>query len=220
VRFDPKTERYTEFVSVTQPGPSYGIAADRHGNAFWTQMGNDIIGVSDVKTGRSREIRLPATGNRLVKDGDLSAEDLKLYPPQGAGRNQPRRPADDPASDYIWVPNYAAQTLLRINSQTLSTTFYTSPRYGVNPYMAGVDSRGRVWMNLQNTDEIARFDPATEQWTFYAWPSRGTGARGVRVMDSGGTLQVAVAYWNASRVARMVVRTPEQVDALRAAAAR
>jgi streptogramin lyase len=150
-----------------------------------------------------------------VKDGDLSPADLKMYPPQGAGRQQPRRPADDPNSDDIWFPNYAGQTLLRINSQTLKTTFYNSPRYGVNPYMAGVDSGGSVWMNLQNSDGVAKFDPKAEQWTFYSWPSRGTSPRGLRLMDSGGTLQLGVVYWNGSRAARMVIRTQDEVNALR-----
>lgn len=215
IRFDPRTREFKEFLSITQPGPSYGIAADRHGNAWWTQMGIDIIGFSDIKTGTVQEIKLPLGTYRIVQDGDLSPDDLKMYPPQGAGRQQPRRPADDPASDDIWVPNYAGQTLLRLNSQTLKTTFYRSPRYGVNPYMAGVDSRGHVWMNLQNSDEVAKFDPKTERWTFYSWPSRGTGPRGLRLMDHEGRVQLGVAYWNASRAARMVIRTQGEVDALR-----
>jgi len=120
------------------------------------------------------------------------------------------------------VPNYAGQTLLRINSRTLKTTFYKAPQWGINPYMAAVDSRGNVWMNLQNSDDLAKFDPKTEKWTFYSWPTRGTSPRGLHLMDRNGTLQLSITYWNASRVARMVIRTPDQVDALRklAAAAR
>jgi hypothetical protein len=34
-------------------------------------------------------------------------------------------------------------------------------------------------------------------------------------MDANGTRQVGVAYWNASRVARMVIRTRDEVEALR-----
>ena len=220
VRFDPKTQTYTAFTSVTQPGPSYGMTADRHGNGWWTQMGQDIVGFVDTRTGDVKQFKLPPATNRILKDGDLSPADLKYYPGQGVGRQQPRRPADDPNSDDIWVPTYASQSLLRINSQTLQTTFYRSPRYGVNPYMAGVDSRGHVWMNLQNSDGVARFDPRTEQWTFYAWPSRGTSPRGLRVIDAAGTLQLGVVYWNGSRAARMVVRTQAEVDALRQQAAR
>lgn len=215
IRFNPTTQEFEEFLSITQPGPSYGIAADRHGNAWWTQIGIDIIGFSDIETGAVKEIRLPLGAYRIVQDGDLSPEDQTMYGPRGAGTQTPRRPADDPASDDIWVPNYRGQTLLRINSQTLQTTFYRSPRFGVNPYMAAVDSRGDVWMNLQNSDDLAKFDPKTETWTFYSWPSRGTGTRGLRLMDHGGTLQLGVSYWNASRVARMVIRTQDEVDALR-----
>jgi streptogramin lyase len=81
--------------------------------------------------------------------------------------------------------------------------------------MAGVDNSGNVWMNLQNSDGVARFNPKTEQWTFYSWPSRGTSPRGLRAVDANGTLQLGVVYWNGSRAARMVVRTQAEVDALR-----
>jgi streptogramin lyase len=215
VRFDPKTKQFTEFVSKTQPGPSYGMAGDRHGNGWWTQIGIDTIGFSDIAAGTSREIKLPPGTYNVVKDGDFSPEDLKAYGPRGYGIQTPRRLAADPASDDIWVPNYAGQTLLRINSQTLKTTFYKAPRWGINPYMAGVDSGGNVWMNLQNSDDLAKFDPKTEKWTFYSWPTRGTSPRGLHLMDRDGTLQLSITYWNASRVARMLIRTPDQVDALR-----
>jgi streptogramin lyase len=215
IRLDPRTGEFTEFISKTQPGPSYGMAGDRHGNGWWTQIGIDIVGFSDIKTGTTREVRLPPGTYNVVREGDLSPEDLAMYGSRGVGTQTPRRLAADPASDDIWVPTYAGQTLLRINSQTLKTTFYRSPRWGVNPYMAGVDSRGNVWMNLQNSDDLAKFDPKTEKWTFYSWPTRGTSPRGLHLMDRDGTLQLSVTYWNASRVARMVIRTTEQVDALR-----
>ena len=78
LRFDPKTKQFTEFISKTQPGPSYGIGGDRYGNGWWTQIGIDIIGYSDVSTGISKEIKLPPGTYNVIKDGDLSPEDLNI----------------------------------------------------------------------------------------------------------------------------------------------
>ncbi len=59
LRFDPIAENFTEFKSVTPRtanggiGTTYGIAGDRDGNVWWTQMAFDIIAKADMKTGKS-----------------------------------------------------------------------------------------------------------------------------------------------------------------------
>ena len=62
VRFDPQTEKFTEFKSVNYKTPNgnamtYGVAADRHGNGWWAQMGSDTIGKGNIATGKSEEFK-------------------------------------------------------------------------------------------------------------------------------------------------------------------
>jgi streptogramin lyase len=214
LRFDPTTRTFTEFRSLTS-GSSYGVAADRDGNGWWTQINIDIVGHSDIKTGKSFEIRLPPNPHPFLKEGDLSAEDLKAYGPRGTGAQAPRRPAADKNGDDIWIPNYSGQNLLRINSRTLKTTYYPAPVFGLNPYMTAVDNSHNVWMSLQGGDQIARFNPKTEKWTLYSWPSRGTGLRTFALLDQDGELQVVGAYFNGNRVGRMVMRTEQDLQVLK-----
>jgi streptogramin lyase len=216
LRFNPKTHEFKEYKSLTLPGRSYGVAGDREGNGWWTQIDIDIIGHSDIESGKSLEIKLPpANSSTFLKAGDLSPEDLKAYAPWGAKAQTPRRPAADKQSDDVWVPNYSGNNLMRINSRTLKVTYYPAPRVGLNPYMPGIDKSHNVWMSLQNTDDIAKFDPQTGKWTFYTWPSRGTGLRTFHLVERDGVLQLAGAYFNANRVSRMVVRTRKDVAALK-----
>src|SRR5688500_10558727 len=63
VRFDPATETFTAYRSVTSKSPkgtvaTYGAAGDRDGNGWWAQMAIDTIGTVNVKTGEVSEIRL------------------------------------------------------------------------------------------------------------------------------------------------------------------
>jgi streptogramin lyase len=215
VRFDPKTGEFREFLSMTQPGSTYGATGDRNGNGWWTQIGIDVIGHVDARTGKVSEITLPAPHQWFLQEGDFSAEDMQVYAGRGRGLQGPRRPASDKTSGDVWVPNYSGNNLMRINIDTRKTTFYPAPRAGLNPYMAGVDSRHQVWVSLQGGDEVARFDPKTETWTLYSWPSRGTGLRNLGVVDHGGVVQVVGAYFNGARVGRMVMRTVQEVQALR-----
>src|ERR1700751_252419 len=56
LRFDPATEKFAEFQSVPPQGPNgaegatYGIAGDRDGNGYWTQMAFDTIVKANLAT--------------------------------------------------------------------------------------------------------------------------------------------------------------------------
>src|SRR5205085_12048765 len=66
VRFDPKTEKFADFKSLTPynnpkgTGMTYGAAGDRDGNGWWAQMAMDTIGRGDPTTGKVTEVKLPS----------------------------------------------------------------------------------------------------------------------------------------------------------------
>ena len=212
IRFDPAARAFTAFASPTQPGRTYGAAGDRDGNGWWTQIGIDVLGRADAATGMSSEIRLPARLPSYVREGDFSPEDLAIYAGRGRGLQAPRRPAADLLTGDVWVPNYAGNNLLRIDIDTLETTYYPLPRAGMNPYMAGVDGDHDVWVSLQGGDEVAKLDPDTGEWRLYAWPSRGTGLRNLAVVERAGRVEIIGAYFNANRIGRMVMRTRAELQ--------
>jgi streptogramin lyase len=223
VRLDRTTKEFTEFKSST-PLPSYGMAGDRDGNGWWTEFLGDnwclgllslTVGHSDIATGKTLEITVPPNTNTFLQPGDLTSDDLAWYGPLGVGQVFPRRLGADKNGDDIWAPDYLGQRLLRINTHTLQTTFYPLPRPGLNPYMAVIDNSHNVWMNLQGSDEVAKFDPNSNQWTFYSWPNRGTGSRGFHILDRGGVVQLTAIFFDASVAGNMVIRTKQDVDALK-----
>jgi streptogramin lyase len=224
VRLDRKTKEFTEFISLTPGVPSYGMGGDRDGNGWWTEfipsnwclgLLSQVVGHSDIETGKSLEIAVPPNTNTFLKDGDLSSDDLTWYGSLGVGQVFPRRLDADRNGDDVWAPDYLGQRLLRINTHTLQTTFYPAPRPGLNPYMAGVDNSHNVWMSLQNSDELAKFDPSSNRWTFYSWPNRGTSTRGLHILDRGGVVQASITYFDSSAAAVMVMRSKQDVETLK-----
>ena len=216
VRFNPTTGEFREFKSLMQPGSTYGATGDRDGNGWWAQIGIDVVGHGDIKIDKSSEIKLASTRPPFLQEGDFSEEDWKIYASRGRGLQGPRRPAADKKTSDVWVPNYSGNNLMRIDIDTLKTTYYPLPRVGLSPYMSAVDNSHNVWTSLQGGDEVAKFDPTTERWSFYAWPSRGTGLRNLAVVDRNGVLEIIGAYFNGNRVGRMVMRTQKDVQALKA----
>jgi len=67
----------------------------------------------------------------------------------------------DRETDTIWVCEFFADRLLKIDAHTKKVTEYPLPHRYSQPYGATVDKYHRVWITMLNSDRIARFDPAT-----------------------------------------------------------
>ena len=86
LRFDPVTETFTEFKSLTYKTPNgtgvtYGAAGDRDGNGWWAEMTLDIIGKGDDATGKSQEVKLAAVKEEMNRASAGSANVLRDLQP-------------------------------------------------------------------------------------------------------------------------------------------
>ena len=224
IRFNPNSHEFTEFKSLTYKnadgvGNTYGLAADREGNGWWEEMSIDIVGKSDIETGKSLEVKLPPVAAQM----DLvTPDERKLYAVSGSDWNSavpwaegPRRMGADKNGDVVWVCDWWGGNLARIDIHTLKTTIIPLPRQNsLQPYHAAVDKDHNVWINLMNADEVIKYDPKTSQWTEYSLPTLGTENRFVSLLERDGKMQVIVPYNRTSKVARMTFRTKEDIQAL------
>ena len=225
LRFDPRTGEWKQFESVTKErSGTYGVAADRHGTGWWAEIAIDKLGYSDPSGSKSLEFDIPK--NTFVSAKDITPEDVQFYetvtfsnstngPPWQQG---PRRLAADKQSDDIWVGLFAGANLMRLNGRTMDHKIYPLPGNFMGAYMPAIDNSHNVWLNAQGDDAVLLFDPRTEAWTSYYWPSRGAAPRHLSVIDRDGVVQVVTAFWGTSRAGRMVIRTEKDVQALRAQA--
>lgn len=213
VKFDPRTEEFTQYLSPTG-GLTYGIAGDREGNGWWTAVNDDIMVYSDA-AGDVHEIKLPPMPlAEYLQPGDF-ADDEDVPQPGLGGRQSPRRPSADLNGTAVWVPNFYGNTLLRIDTQTKELKYYAVPYPGMYPYEAMIDSRHQVWLTFQNSDEMGRFDPDTETWAIYSWPTKGMAQRQNHMLERDGVLEFTSASGMAHRVGRMIMRSEDELQALR-----
>jgi virginiamycin B lyase len=213
LRFDPKTKTFTQFKNLTAK-MTYGITGDADGNGWWTGVDDDIMLYSDLND-QVHEIKLPPQNPaEYIKPGDFAEGEVIPQPGIG-GKQSPRRPFADLNGTAVWVPNFYGNTLLRIDTKTKELKYYPVPYPAMNPYEAAVDSRHRVWVTFQNSDEMGRFDPDTGKWTMYSWPSKGMAQRQNHMLERNGVLQFASASGQSFRVGRMVIRSASEVQALR-----
>ncbi|MDB5650158.1 MAG: virginiamycin hydrolase Vgb, partial [Hyphomicrobiales bacterium] len=223
LRFDPATEKFTEFKSVTYKTPQgvgtvYGVAADRQGNGWWVDMKFDRIEKGDVKTGQTTELQLPPV--QAEKDR-LTPEDQKIYAsyvvpdfntpyPWAQG---PRRLGADKNGDTLWVGNSFGGNLARIDINTMKMDLVPLPNPATQqPYEVAVDDRHNVWTNLWSTDAIAKYNPANSQWTLFDLPSRGTETRYISLLERNGHLEVVIPYSRTRRVALMTMRSEAELQ--------
>jgi streptogramin lyase len=232
LRFDPVNERFAEFKSPTPKlsngtfGRTYGLAADRNGNGWWAQMQTDTIGVGDAATGQSREIRLApvqAEMDRLTPDerayyANMVQPDYNTPIPWQQG---PRRMGTDKNADVLWIGLSWGGSLGRIDTKTGAVSYVPMPDpNSQQPYQIAVDSTHAAWTNMWTTDRVARYSPATGQWTIFDLPTRGTEARYISIDERDGRINVVLPYARTSKIAVMTLRTEADIEALRKQAQR
>jgi streptogramin lyase len=229
LRFDPRTEKFVEFKSVTYKTPNgtgvtYGLAADKEGRGYWAEMTLDIIGRGDPETGQASEIRLPPIKAELDR---ASAADKAFYaeyaPPDFNSpfpwSQGPRRMGVDKNGDVLWVGASWGGSLARIDTKTLELSFVPLPGFQ-QPYHVAVDTQHHAWTNAWMTDQVLRYDPAGKSWTAFDLPTRGGEVRYVSLQEQNGQMQVVLPYFRARKVAVMSLRSEADLAALKAQAAK
>jgi streptogramin lyase len=230
LRFDPVTETFTEFKSLTYKTPNgtgvtYGAAGDRDGNGWWAEMTLDIIGKGDSATGKSLEVKLAPVQEEKDR---VTADARKFYEtynqpdfnnpfPWAQG---PRRMGTDKKADVLWVGNSWGANLARIDTRTHETTYIPLPDQQ-QPYHVAVDNSHNAWTNLWGADRVMRYDPKTSTWTAFDLPTRGAEPRYVSLLErDGAPMQVVLPYFRARKVAVMTLRSEADLQASKARAGR
>jgi streptogramin lyase len=227
VRFDPETEKFTEFKSAIPEqnakglAATYGAAGDRDGNGWWSQMAMDTVYKADIATGKAIEVKMPD-----VKVERLFGEDRAFY--EGVsdlGFNAPlpwsqgpRRMGTDKNADLLWVCNSFGSSFARVNTKTLETTIIPLPDPTMQAYHIAVDSKHNVWGNLWTSDRIVRFDPAAIAWTVFDLPVRGTEIRHISLLERGDKISVVVPVYRTSQMGVLTLRSEAELAALKAKA--
>ena len=61
---------------------------------------------------------------------------------------------------------------------------------------------------------MARYDPKTDTWAEFLLPNRGTETRHMAVDNFKPQVEAWTPYWRTNQMARIQVRTPQQMQAL------
>jgi len=69
-----------------------------------------------------------------------------------------------------------------------------------------VDNAHNVWINLNNADRLAKFDPTTGTFTEYQMPSRGTVKRHLEVNNTVSPPEIIAPQTGLNKVARIQFR--------------
>jgi streptogramin lyase len=226
LRFDPASKTFTEFKSITYRTPigtgvTYGAAADRDGNGYWAEMALDIIGRGNAATDKPEEIKLAPVQAELDR---LKPEEREFYKtfaqpdfnaplPFAQG---PRRMGTDKNADVLWVGLSWGGALARIDTRTGATSYVPLPG-DRQPYHVAVDQKHNAWTNLWASDQVAKYDPASGQWTLFDLPTRGAEPRYISLFEHDGITQVVVPYFRTRKVAVMTLRSEQDVEALKGA---
>ena len=207
--------------SCCQPGQLDLRGVEQRDNCHRAQVVDDGHGQQEQPQGWWRPLaqqRKHADGKRLAKFKLIAGLTGLIL----AGGRARRMGGDkNPDGEFVYVGNSFGGNLARINIKSNEVDLIPLPNPATQqPYQVAVDQRHQVWTNLWSTDAVAKYDPATSQWTLFDLPSRGTETRHVSLLEKDGKLQVVLPYSRTRRVAVMTVRSEDEIKSLAARAAR
>lgn len=226
VRFDPRTGEWMGFKSPTGPregGATYGVAGLRDGGAFWAQIGLNTVSYTDAAGSAPKALKLPETS--YISENDLTAEDKAFYASTlagvqtgPAGHQGPRRIQADKNGEDVWAGTLiGGNTLYHVNSRTLEQKFYKLPEGAYGAYMPVIDKDHNVWVGMQGSANVGKFNPKTQEWTLIPWATRGAATRHLSHYDRpDGVTEIVAALWGTPTSGRMIIRRQSDVDALKA----
>lgn len=147
-------------------------------------------------------------GNRIFRF-DPRTETFKTWD-LATSHSGPRR-LDVDARGNVWIPQYGAGTLARLDADGTMTEI-TLPVSNTAPYIARVDhTRNVVWIATGAGDVAFRYDPSTKRFTTYWLPSTGALVRHLTIDEKSGDVWLAYGASPGtmpSRVAR--IRAPQK----------
>jgi streptogramin lyase len=208
-KLDPITGKYTNYSSAPSKS-NYDLTADSDDNMWVSQPGGNRMALVDPQAGKVESVLFdpvtPADFEITDKDRDIFAN-LKITANTATPLDKgPRRSVTDRQTNTVWVCEFFADRLAKIDARTKKVTEYPLPHRYSQPYAATVDKNHRVWITMLNSDRIARFDPATEKFTEFQLPTRGTEIRHIQVDNSTIPPTVWLPYDRTNKIARVQFR--------------
>lgn len=196
--FDPATETFRTWDTLTQPSRPHGIHAAPDGMIWLTTTAIPIQKIArfDPTTETFTEYPLPLRGPYphtlwVARDGtvyfSLIMADAfgRIDPATGAFTHFPiatKRGSlygiQEGPDGNIWGVEFLANKVARLNTRTGEVTEWLHPRAWDDPgtRRPAVDAQGVVWFTEHEVGAIGRFDPATETWKSW-WMPRIDGRR-------------------------------------------
>ena len=209
-KLDPLTGKYTNYSD--RPGKAnYDLASDAEDKVWVSKPGGNDMEIVDSHTGKIEQLDLNSVSSSdyeiTAKDRELSAS-LGLTPNTATPLEKgPRRSVADREKDVVWVCEFFADRLAKIDARTKKVTEYPLPHRYSQPYSATINSKDHtVWITMLNSDRIAKFDPTTEKFTEYVLPTRGTEIRHIQVDSSTNPPTVWLPYDRTNKIARIQFR--------------
>ena len=209
-KLDPLTGKYTNY-SVLPGKANYDLAADEEDKIWVSKPGGNDMEIVDSHTGKIDQLALSPM---VSQDYEITAKDRELSASLGLTPNTatplekgPRRSVADRGKDVIWVCEFFADRLAKIDARTKKVTEYPLLHRFSQPYSATINSKDHtVWITMLNSDRIAKFDPSTEKFTEYSLPTRGTEIRYIQVDSSTTPPTVWLPYDRTNKIARVQFR--------------
>ena len=167
VSYDPKDKQFKSYKIEDGAATPDGIT--KHGDKFWFVLGRATkVGYLEPETGKVQTFPVPTP--------HINSEHLTVDP---QGR--------------VWLAEQDESKLWVLDPSTETFKDYDLP-YTCQPYMIGLDVKGKVWANCFMRESLVQVDPDTKKMVEYPQPIGLGGVGRSLLSDSSGNMWFASWY--------------------------
>ena len=186
---DPKTGK-NEFVKLGPNSAPHGVITAKNGIAWIADGGQEAIVSYDPKTKAVKLYKLPGANgytnlNTPTEDGDgniwftgqsgfhgrvdVKTGKVDLWKsPKGSGSYGMTTTPDG----NVWFVSLASSYLGQVDRKTGNVKVIEPPVPNAGPRRVWSDSKGDLWISEWNAGQLAKYSPATGQWSRYPLPTQ------------------------------------------------
>lgn len=188
-RWDPQTQKITEFQDAYTPGKLGYSAGSKHTLRFdpdgnvWSsgdpltrldrrthqfKRFEEVPSAYDVKEDRDGNIWFTRPDTSQIGRVDWKTLKVSLWTPP-TPHSFPRR-IDIDSDGIVWFGEFNAGNIGRFDPKTQTFREYPLPGPEPTPYGLGIDADHHIWYSSYNMDVLGRFDPKTGTTVEYPFP--------------------------------------------------
>ena len=178
IKFDPKTNNFTEYKIPTQNSRPLALLFDKNNNFIWFAETIGKLGKIDIKTGNITEYPTDSNPTDSSNTKNISTNSISTTANSSFSLSEPTALLLDPKTSNIYISEHESNSIVRFNPLIESFKRYSLSDNNNNKdglaFGMVFDMYNNIWIAQHVSDELIILDPISGKIASVKIPKQGS----------------------------------------------